>query len=189
MYSGLQAAEGWGVRPGSGPQASKQLDCRPQQRLACRPQQQLARQRAPPIPEEQPLTQNELPGFLAGYKAGYYAAYFAGWEQGYHAGEIDTLQMQQDEQDQGYQTNRRGASPDWWEEDEHGYCDGGDKKKQKYKKNQAIQWAERYNMGNPVNLKEFPRVEFWADTKREAYNEDIQQEIRGHLTTNGGDLT
>ena len=115
MYGGVQAAEGWGVRPGSGPQASKQLACRPQQQLACRPQQQLAcrpqqqlaRQRVPPIPEEQPLTHNELPGFLAGYKAGYDAAYLAGWEQGYHSGEVDALQMQEDEQDQGYQTNRR----------------------------------------------------------------------------------
>ena len=43
-------------------------------------------------------------------------------------------------------------------------------------------------MDNPVNLKEFPRVEFWADTKWEPYKEDIQQEIRGHLTTYGGDL-
>ena len=49
-------------------------------------------------------------------------------------------------------------------------------------------WPERYNMDNPVNLKEFPRVEFWADTKWEPYKEDIQQEIRGHLTTYGGDL-
>ena len=127
MYTGAQTAEGWGVRPGAGPQASKQLDCRPQQQLACRPQQQLARQRAPPIPAEQPLTQNEFPEFLAGYKAGYDAAYLAGWEQGYHAGEIDALQMQEDEQDQGYQTNRRGASPDSCEVDEHGDCDDGDK--------------------------------------------------------------
>ena len=66
MYSGVLAAEGWGVRPGSGPQASKRLACRPQQQLACRPQQQLARQSVPPSPEEQPLTQNELPGFLSG---------------------------------------------------------------------------------------------------------------------------
>ena len=76
------------------------------------------------------MTQNELPGFLAGYKAGYDAAYLAGWEQGYHAGEIDTRQMQEEEQDQGYHTNRRGPSPDWLEEDEHGDCDDGDKKYQ-----------------------------------------------------------
>ena len=50
------------------------------------------------------------------------------------------------------------------------------------------QWAERYNMDNPVNLKDYPRVEFWTDTKWEPYKEDIQQEIRGHLTTDGGDL-
>ena len=43
-------------------------------------------------------------------------------------------------------------------------------------------------MGNPVNLKEFPRAEFWADTKWEPYTGDIQQGIRGHLTTYGGDL-
>ena len=36
------------------------------------------------------------------------------------------------------------------------------------------QWAERYNMDNPVNLKENPRVEFWADA-REPYKEGIQQ--------------
>ena len=98
MSSGVQAAEGWGVRPGLGPQASKQLACRPQQQLGCRPQQQLARQRVPPIPEEHPLTHHELPGFLAGCKAGYDAAYLAGWDQGYHMGEIHTLHMQHDEQ-------------------------------------------------------------------------------------------
>ena len=50
MYANEQAAEGWGVRPPSRPQASNQLDwgsqqqwvCRPQQQLACQPQQQLA---------------------------------------------------------------------------------------------------------------------------------------------------
>jgi hypothetical protein len=49
-------------------------------------------------------------------------------------------------------------------------------------------WAERYNMDNPMNLKEFPRVEFWADTKWELYKEGIQQYIRRHLTTDGKDL-
>ena len=53
------------------------------------------------------------------------------WEQGYHEGEIDALQMQEKAQDQGNQTSRRRASPDWWEEDEHGDCDEGDKKKPK----------------------------------------------------------
>ena len=43
-------------------------------------------------------------------------------------------------------------------------------------------------MGNPVNLKEFPRAEFWADTKWGPYKEGIQQEIRRHLTTNVKDL-
>ena len=42
-------------------------------------------------------------------------------------------------------------------------------------------------MDNPMNLKEFPRVEFWADTKWEPYKEGIQQEIRRHLTTDGKD--
>ena len=46
--------------------------------------------------------------------------------------------------------------------------------------------AERYNMDNLVNLKEFSRVEFWAETKWEPYKKDIQQEIRGRLTTDGG---
>ena len=50
-------------------------------------------------------------------------------------GEIDTLQMQEKAQDLGNQTNRKRASPDWWEEDEHGDCDYGDKKKQKTKHN------------------------------------------------------
>ena len=49
-------------------------------------------------------------------------------------------------------------------------------------------WAERYNMDNPMDLKEFPRVEFWADTKWELYKEGIQQYIRRHLTTDGKDL-
>ena len=43
-------------------------------------------------------------------------------------------------------------------------------------------------MENPVNLKELPRVEFWADTKWEPYKEGIQQFIRRHLTTYGMDL-
>ena len=111
MYGGVAAAECWGVHPGSRPQASQQLACRSQQ----------------PLPQEQPLTQDEqLPGHLAGYRAGYDAAYQAGWEQGYHTGNIDTIQMQEEAQDQGDQNNRRGASPDWWEEDDHGDCDGGD---------------------------------------------------------------
>ena len=57
------------------------------------------------------------------------------------------------------------ASPDWWEEDEHGDCDDGDKKKQTNKNNNKPRgiftqsWAERYNMDNLVNLKGFSRVE------------------------------
>ena len=88
-------------------------------------------QSAPPIPEEQPLTSNE---FLSGFQAGYNAAYLAGWEQGYHMGKSHTLQMQQDKQYQGYQTNRRGACPDCSEEDEPDDCYDGDKqKKRKHK--------------------------------------------------------
>ncbi len=49
-------------------------------------------------------------------------------------------------------------------------------------------WAERYNMDNPMNLKEFPHVEFWVDTKWEPYKEGIQKYIRRHLTTDGKDL-
>jgi len=41
-------------------------------------------------------------------------------------------------------------------------------------------------MDNHVNLKEFLHVELRVDTK--PYEEDIQQEIRGHLTTYGQDL-
>ncbi len=96
MYRSVQAAEGWGVRPGSMPQASK--------RLGCRLQQQLVSQSVPPIPEEQPLTSIEL---LSGAQAGYDAAYPTDWEQGYHMGERHTLQMQQDRPYQGYHTNRR----------------------------------------------------------------------------------
>ena len=43
-------------------------------------------------------------------------------------------------------------------------------------------------MDNPANLNEYPRVEFWIDTKREPYKEDIQQAIRSHLTKYGQDL-
>jgi len=114
MYRGVQAAGGWGVRPGSRPQASK--------RLACRLQQQLASQSVPPIPEEQPLTSN---GFLSGFQAGYNAAYLSGWEQGYHMGKSHTLQMQQ-----GNRTNRRGAFPDCSEEDDPDDCYDGDQKEE-----------------------------------------------------------
>ncbi len=68
--------------------------------------------------------------YVAGYKAGYDAA-CQDWEQGYHEGEIDALQMQEKAQGLGNQTNRIRASPDWWEEDEHGDCDDGDNTKQK----------------------------------------------------------
>ena len=100
MCGGVQAAEGWGVRPGSRPQASK--------RLACRLQQQLVSHSVPPIPEDQSLTSNEL---LSGFQAGYDAAYLARCGQGYHMGKSHTLQMQQDKQYQGYQTNRRRGMP------------------------------------------------------------------------------
>ena len=52
-------------------------------------------------------------------------------EQGHNEGDIETLQMQEQAQDLGNQTNRKRASPDWWEEDEHGDCDGGEKNQQK----------------------------------------------------------
>ena len=81
----------------------------------------------PPIPEEQPLTSNEL---LSGFKAGYDAAYLTGWEQGYNMGKIHTLQMQHGKQYQWYQTNRRGAYPDRSEEDEPDDCYDGDNKRQ-----------------------------------------------------------
>ena len=102
MYANEQAAEGWGVRPPSGPQASNQLDwesqqqwaCRPQQQLACQPQQQLGflplQQLecplcAQPISENQPATQEYQSVYEAGYKAGYDAA-CEGWENGYQEG-------------------------------------------------------------------------------------------------------
>ena len=50
------------------------------------------------------------------------------------------------------------------------------------------QWFEQYHKNNPVNLKEFPRVEYWADTKREPYKEDIQHEIRKHFDKYAQDL-
>ena len=69
---------------------------------------------------------------MSGFQAGYDAAYLAGWEQGYHMGKSHTLQMQQDKQYQGYQTNRRGACPDCSEEDEP------DNKKPKNRKNKPL---------------------------------------------------
>ena len=108
MYSGVAGAEGWGVHPGSPPQASQQPQPPPPypEQLACRSQQ--------PLTQELPLTQDEhLPGYSPGYRAGYDAAYQAGWTQGYQPGEIDTFQMQEEAQDQGNQNNRRAASPDW----------------------------------------------------------------------------
>ena len=49
------------------------------------------------------------------------------------------------------------------------------KKKKKPRGIFTQSWAERYNMDNLVNFKEFPRVVFWADTKWEPYKEGIQQ--------------
>ena len=63
-----------------------------------------------------------------------------------------------------------------------------EKKKNKPRGIFTQSWAERSNMDNPMNLKEVPRVEFWADTKWEPYKEGIQQYIRRHLTTDGKDL-
>ena len=102
--------------------------------------------------------------------------------------------MQEKVQDQGNQTNRRRARPHWQGEDEQGYCDGVDQKKKHSNNNNNkprcifTQWAEQYNMDNPVNLNECPRVELWTDTKWEPYKEDIQQVIRRHLTEYGQDL-
>ena len=39
-----------------------------------------------------------------------------------------------------------------------------------------------------MNLKEFPRVEYWAGTKWEPYKEDIQREIRKHFDKDAQDL-
>ena len=50
------------------------------------------------------------------------------------------------------------------------------------------QWFEQYHKNNPVNLKEFPRVEYWADTKWEPYKEDIQHEIRKHFDKDAHDV-
>ena len=103
-------------------------------------------------------------------------------------------QMQEKVQDQGNPTNRRRARPHWQGEDEQGDYDGVDQKKKHRKNNNSkprgifTQWAEQYNMDNPVNLKEYPRVEFWVDTKWEPYKEGIQQEIRRQLTTYGKDF-
>ena len=83
-----------------------------------------------------------------------------------------------------------GACPDCSEEDEPDDCYDGDQKKRKNKPLGFFfkQWLEQYNMDNPANLNECPRVEFWTDTKWEPYKEDIQQTIRGHLTTDREDF-
>ena len=62
------------------------------------------------------------------------------------------------------------------------------KKKKKPRGIFTHSWAQRYNMDHLVKLKEYPRVECWADTKWEPYEGGIQQEIRRHLTTDGKDL-
>ena len=139
----------------------------------------------PPIPEEQPLTSNE---FLSGFQAAYTAAYLAGWEQattwGRAArsrcnkatgptaeGHVLTARKRMSQTIAMMATirsRRRGSTSHW-----------------------AFffkQWLEQYNMDNPVNLNEYPRVEFWTDTKWEPYKEDIQQVIRSHLTKYGQDL-
>ena len=100
-------------------------------------------ERRPPGPPPVEL----LPGYQIGYQKGYDAAYKAGCKQS------------------------RAASSDWWEEDDHGGIDGGDKKKLQNTKSKSAgsftQWFDKYHKKYLVNLKEFPRVELWTDTKWE----------------------
>ena len=53
------------------------------------------------------------------------------------------------------------------------------------KKNQSTgafkQWQDQYHKDNPVDRHRFPQVEFWSDTKWEAYKEDIQKDIRDRM--------
>ena len=39
-----------------------------------------------------------------------------------------------------------------------------------------------------MNLDKFPRVEFWNDTQREPYKEDVQFQIRREMGRHGVDL-
>ena len=69
---------------------------------------------------------------------------------------------------------------------------GGDKKKQQTQIISAgffTQWLNAYHKKHPVNLLEFPRVEYWADTKWEPYKEDIQHHIRTNFNQDAQELT
>ena len=143
MYGGVQAAEGWGVLPNSRPQASKQLDwgsqqqwaCRPQQQSACRPHQQLdCPLCSQPIPDEHPLTPDYESVCVAGYKANYDAACQTG-SKATTKGRSTRSRCKRRRRTKGIIPTADGASPDWWEEDEHGDCDDGDKEKQEHNNN------------------------------------------------------
>jgi hypothetical protein len=72
---------------------------------------------------------------------------------------------------------------------DHGGSDGGDQKKQKKKeKSPAKQWADEYHQHNPVDLKKFPRVEYWNDIDWEPYKEDIQEAVHAQIASDGADL-
>ena len=98
--------------------------------------------------------------------------------KGYLNGEGDIIWSEEEAQGTRNQKRNRGAR---WED-----CasDGGDTKKQKKNTPGAFkQWADQYHKHNLVNLNVFPQVEYWTDTKWEAYKQDIQQEISDHMDT------
>ena len=90
---------------------------------------------------------------IAGFQSGFRHGFNVGWAEGYQA-------RQQDEPELRKGTNKytRAASSDWWESDDHGGCDAGDKKKQQRKTCRAKEWSKQYHKDNPVDPEKFPRM-------------------------------
>jgi hypothetical protein len=78
-----------------------------------------------------------------------------GWAEGYQARQKDGPELRK-----GTNKYTRVASSDWWESDDHGGSDVGDKKKQKRQTCRGKEWPKQYHKDNPVVLDNFPRVEF-----------------------------
>ena len=140
--------EGWGVHPPPLPTYPWQAPpppLYPQQQLAFGPRLRV-RPTQPPYPPP-----DQFPGIQSGFRQGFNV----GRAEGYQA-------RQQDEPELRKGTNKytRAASSDWWESDDHGGSDAGDKKTQKRNTCRATEWSKQYHKDSPVDPEKFPRVEF-----------------------------
>ena len=148
MCSGGWGTEGWGIHPSSPPLPTYPLRAPPpppylQQQLVFRAATTSSAYSAT-IPEARSI---------AGFQSGFRHGFNVGWAEGYQA-------RQQDEPELRKGTNKytRAASSDWWESDDHGGCDAGDKKKQKRKTCCTKEWSKQYHKEKPSGSLKFPRV-------------------------------